>query len=268
MAAKLTASDLIRIAEHELGYLEKKSNSQLEVKTANAGSANYTKYGAWYGMDGQAWCAMFVSWCFAELAGGKAGAKKMLCGGLYASCTTMYNAFKKAGRVHSEPQPGDIIVFNQKAGSTTMSHTGIVTKITGSRVYTIEGNTGSASGVVANGGGVAAKSYSLSYNRIGGYLRPVYTDDSGEKAAVAPAGPGKSPTVKVSISTYLVKKGHTGGTVRALQAALNGNGYDCGEVDGDFGAKTDEALRKYQRAKGLTADGIAGKDTWNKLMGG
>ena len=258
MAAKLTASDLIRIAEHELGYLEKKSNSQLEVKTANAGSANYTKYGAWYGMDGQAWCAMFVSWCFAELAGGKAGAKKMLCGGLYASCTTMYNAFKKAGRVHSEPQPGDIIVFNQKAGSTTMSHTGIVTKITGGRVYTIEGNTGSASGVVANGGGVAAKSYSLSYNRIGGYLRPYYAAEPKSTA----------PTESVSVQTYLLKRGHTGAAVKALQYALNARGYDCGEVDGEFGPKTETALKLYQSGHKLKADGECGRLTWTALLGG
>lgn len=258
MAAKLTASDLIRIAEHELGYLEKKSNSQLEVKTANAGSANYTKYGAWYGMDGQAWCAMFVSWCFAELAGGKAGAKKMLCGGLYASCTTMYNAFKKAGRVHSEPQPGDIIVFNQKAGSTTMSHTGIVTKITGGRVYTIEGNTGSASGVVANGGGVAAKSYPLSYNRIGGYLRPYYASEP--KSTV--------PTEAVTVTTYLLKHGHTGAAVKALQYALNARGYDCGAVDGEFGPKTETALKLYQSGHKLKADGECGRLTWTALLGG
>ena len=48
-------------------------------------------------------------------------------------------------------------------------HTGIVTAVDNKRVYTVEGNTSSASGVVANGGCVAKKSYSISYSRIMGY---------------------------------------------------------------------------------------------------
>lgn len=39
-----TVDKVIKVAENEVGYLEKKSNSSLNSKTANAGSANYTKY--------------------------------------------------------------------------------------------------------------------------------------------------------------------------------------------------------------------------------
>ena len=57
---------LIQIANAEVGYLEKSSNSQLDSKTANAGTANYTKY--WRDIkpeyQGQPWCACFVTWCF------------------------------------------------------------------------------------------------------------------------------------------------------------------------------------------------------------
>ena len=67
----LTSDLVINIAKAEVGYLEKKSNSQLDSKTANAGSANYTKYGrdmhAIYPsvMDfPAAWCDCFVDWCF------------------------------------------------------------------------------------------------------------------------------------------------------------------------------------------------------------
>ena len=53
---------LIEIANAEVGYLEKSSNSQLDSKTANAGTANYTKY--WRDIkpeyQGQPWCACFV----------------------------------------------------------------------------------------------------------------------------------------------------------------------------------------------------------------
>lgn len=57
------AAKMVSIALGEVGYLEKRSSSNLDSKTANAGSNNYTKYGKWYGLDGQAWCDMFVSWC-------------------------------------------------------------------------------------------------------------------------------------------------------------------------------------------------------------
>jgi peptidoglycan hydrolase-like protein with peptidoglycan-binding domain len=136
-----------------------------------------------------------------------------------------------------------------------MVHTCIVTEIKGGRVYTIEGNTSSASGVVANGGGVAAKSYALSYNRIGGYLRPYYSASN-------------APTETVTVTTYLLKRGHTGAAVRALQALLIGNGYDCGEVDGEFGPATERALVQYQDYHKLEADGECGRLTWTALLGG
>ncbi|MEJ1494826.1 hypothetical protein, partial [Escherichia coli] len=70
---------VILIAKNEIGYLEKKNNSQLDSKTANAGSNNYTKY--WRDIkpsyQGQPWCAAFVSWCFME-AFGQEKAKKLL----------------------------------------------------------------------------------------------------------------------------------------------------------------------------------------------
>ena len=46
-------------------------------------------------------------------------------------------------------------------------------------------------------------------------------------------------------------------------------GYDLGssKVDGDFGSKTDVAIRAYQKKNGLVADGIVGAKTWAKLLG-
>lgn len=59
------ASRIIAVAVSQIGYLEKRSNASLEDFTANAGSNNWTKYGAWYGINGPdgLWCDMFVSWC-------------------------------------------------------------------------------------------------------------------------------------------------------------------------------------------------------------
>ena len=56
-----------------------------------------------------------------------------------------------------------------------MYHTGIVVAVGGGKVTTVEGNTSSAAGVVANGGAVREKSYSINYSQIGGYGRPDYS---------------------------------------------------------------------------------------------
>lgn len=64
-----------------------------------------------------------------------------------------------------------------------------------------------------------------------------------------------------------LKTGMTGEGVKALQILLNGRGYSCGTADGIFGAKTAAAVRKYQKAKGLTQDGIVGKKTMSALLG-
>lgn len=144
---------VILIAKNEEGYLEKKSNSQLDSKTANAGSANYTKY--WRDIkpdyQGQPWCAAFVSWCFMK-AFGQEKAEKLLKHWPYVYCPTLGNLFTR----NANPKIGDIVIFYHNG---TFTHTGLVTAVIGDRFYTIEGNTSGASGIIANGGGVCAKSY-------------------------------------------------------------------------------------------------------------
>lgn len=155
--AKMTKTEAINmvigIAEEEIGYLEKKSNSQLDDKTANAGSANYTKY--WRDIkpsyQAQPWCAAFISWCFMK-AFGLETAKKMLKHWPYVYCPTLGNLFTK----NTNPTVGDIVIFKN---NETFTHTGLVTKVSGDKFWTIEGNTSGASGIVANGGGVCSKYY-------------------------------------------------------------------------------------------------------------
>ncbi len=62
-----------------------------------------------------------------------------------------------------------------------------------------------------------------------------------------------------------LKQGHSGAPVTALQNRLNQLGFNAGAADGQFGPKTTAAVKAFQRAKGLTADGIVGPKTWNKL---
>ena len=69
-------------------------------------------------------------------------------------------------------------------------------------------------------------------------------------------------------STYRqVGYGSTGSVVSKLQTVLNEHGYSLA-VDGIFGAKTQAAVRDYQKKNGLKLDGIAGKETWGSLLAG
>ena len=72
-----------------------------------------------------------------------------------------------------------------------------------------------------------------------------------------------------TLSFRNLRKGDKGERVKALQQLLIGKGYDLGGygADGDFGGKTEAAVIAYQKAKGLDADGIAGKQTMGSLMG-
>ena len=92
---KVTASDAIQaainIAKAEIGYREKASNANLDSKTANAGTANYTKY--WRDVapeyQGQAWCACFISWVFMK-AFNKSKASELLKHWPYISVPNIY----------------------------------------------------------------------------------------------------------------------------------------------------------------------------------
>ncbi len=170
----MSAQKVIEIALAEVGYLEKATNSRLYDKTANAGRNNWTKYGAWYGLNGPdaPWCDMFVSWC-ADQAGEAEAVGK------YASVWYHQQRFKQLRRWHPRgsytPQAGDLIFFG--AGD----HIGFVERVSGGRVYTIEGNTSGGSTLAANGGAVARKSYSLGYAKISGYGHPAYSSGTAKK---------------------------------------------------------------------------------------
>lgn len=215
---------VIDIALSEVGYLEKATNAQLDDKTANAGSGNFTKYardlaavGYFNGKkQGMAWCAVFVAWCFYK-AYGKADALKLLCqptsDNCGAGCRYARNYFQAKGQLHtSNPQPGDMIFF-YSADKSQISHTGLVYQVSSSKVYTVEGNTSGASGVVANGGGVCKKSYAMTYARLAGYGRPEFgtetaSESPAQKDEQIPTNGAGSGT-GANLTQYTVKRGDT-----------------------------------------------------------
>lgn len=186
------AKKVIDIALAEVGYLEKATNANLDNKTANAGSKNYTKYardldalGFYNGRkNGVAWCDVFVDWCMVQ-AFGKEKALAMTfqptkaannCG---AGCKYSRNYYKSNKHLFDDPEPGDQVFFFS-TDKTNIQHTGLVYKVDEKYIYTVEGNTSGASGVVSNGGGVAAKKYLRTYARLAGFGRPNYSPDTAE----------------------------------------------------------------------------------------
>jgi Putative peptidoglycan binding domain len=80
-----------------------------------------------------------------------------------------------------------------------------------------------------------------------------------------PKPPPTDWTKKAIMALAQIRKGAKGGTVRTAQGLLDARGVQV-TVDGDFGPKTDAAVRKFQRARKIADDGIIGKTTWHHLM--
>lgn len=131
---------LLEIARSQENYCEEPAGS------------NKTKYSEWFGLNGKAWCGIFVSWCFAQ-AGIPLGIIDYLKG--FAGCPYAVRNVKKWGRLVTVPAPGDVVFFDWN-GDGTFDHTGIFEKDLGKGLFqSIEGNT--AFGNDSNGGKVMVR---------------------------------------------------------------------------------------------------------------
>jgi len=143
--------------------------SLLDIAKAEVGTnetpVNKNKYGKWYGLNGQPWCAMFVSWCFNQAGLSKSVAAQTPKG--FASCDAGLKWFVKKNKIVTvgQAKPGDIVFF-QFDDDPIADHVGIVVgnnPIT-KNLTCIEGNTSSGNaGSQSNGDGVykRKRSYSL-----------------------------------------------------------------------------------------------------------
>ena len=237
------ADKLIAVAIGEIGYKEKASNSSLDDKTANARSANYTKYARdfdqkypnWYNgkKNGYAWCDMFVDWCFLT-AFGYENALRLTCQpekSAGAGCTYSLRYYKNKGQFHtSDPKPGDQIFFGTSLDNS--SHTGIVEKADGSKVYTIEGNTSDQ---------VARRNYALNNSRILGYGRPAYDEKGTGAEPTVPATPAVTKYYRVRKSWS--DKASQIGAFTVLQNAKN-----CVDANHGYAAYDDAGNQVYPAA--------------------
>jgi hypothetical protein len=73
-------------------------------------------------------------------------------------------------------------------------------------------------------------------------------------------------TISLKYPGHEIRVGSRGTYVKDAQEQLNKLGYSCGTADGVFGAQTLQAVKSFQRAHGLTVDGVIGLQTWNTLF--
>lgn len=207
-----------------------------------------------------AWCATFVSAVAVKL--GYTDIIPTEC-----SCIKMIQLLKNIGAWVEDdtyvPKGGDILFYdwydNGVGDNTTApDHVGIVEKVEGDAITVIEGNYSNS---------VKRRSIKVNGKYIRGYGVPKYDTE---------AVVDKPVTTKTEVCTVEVKvlrKGASGDNVKAMQLLLIGYGYKMqnnGKIygaDGSFGTATDNAVRAFQKAKGLSVDGICGPKTWEKLLG-
>jgi hypothetical protein len=142
------------------------------------------------------------------------------------------------------------VIYFYSSAKRRIGHVGIVYKVSGSKVYTIEGNTSGASSLVTNGGGVKKKSYSMSSTYIDGYGSVDYSALEGIDYT-APENP------VIRLGDRVLYNYTEGDEVKELQQSLISLGFDCGSygADGEYGDCTEMAVANFQKAYGLSASG-------------
>ena len=132
-------------------------NPQLvELAKSQVGNVGGQPYWSWYGFNSRVeWCACFVSWCY-----GQSGRTEPRFAGCQSQGVPWFQSHGQWGaRGYENIAPGDAIFFDWDLDGSA-DHVGIVVGTDGSRVYTVEGNSGDACKI---------KSYDLNYQSIKGY---------------------------------------------------------------------------------------------------
>ena len=128
----------------------------VDIAKSQVGNVGGQPYWSWYGFTSRVeWCACFVSWCYGQMG---------LSEPRFAACQSQGIPWFQShgqwgGRDYANIAPGDAIFFDWDLDGSA-DHVGIVVGTDGSRVYTVEGNSGDACKI---------KSYSLTYECIKGY---------------------------------------------------------------------------------------------------
>jgi peptidoglycan hydrolase-like protein with peptidoglycan-binding domain len=198
-------------------------------------NSNKTKYGVWYGLNGEKWCAIFVSWVYHH-AGHPLEVIDRPKG--YQSCQSGFNFWKRKNLLTKDPQPGDIVLYDW-TGDGHCDHTGIFIQWvdagkTSFRAW--EGNT--AQGNDSDGGKVMQRTRSKSLVRA--FATPLALE-------------GETPSNVSEDDT--MKNGDRGADITMLQKLLHDLDFKV-TVDGIFGNETETAVKLFQAAHSLAITGI------------
>lgn len=175
-----------------------------------------------FGNDEVAWCSIFANWV-------------ALQADLPMSKSAMARSWLKVGKKTRWPQPGDIVVFWRKGKNSPFGHVGFFLGYTksGKSIYCLGGNQKNE---------VNIQTYDT--DRILEFRS--LTDDIEES---------------ITIPKGYLRKGDSNNNVKLLQKILISLNYLSGSADGVFGPKTEAALKKFQKDKGITVDGIYGSES-------
>lgn len=195
-------------------------------------------------------CAGLIKWfLWSDSMGNKAPTYKA---SEDKGATGLYNCCSEKGFIGDKPELAGILLF--KGTAQTKTHVG---------VYIGNGDIIEARG---HNYGVIKSKIDNSWKYWGkcGYI----TYD----ASVTPSVPPQSSSDRlINVETYQVRRGSVGVTVKTLQTLLSARGYSDEDgwdliLDGEFGPRTDFAVRLFQRDHALEVDGIVGKNTWRALL--
>ena len=194
-------------------YLEKRSAAYLDDFQRNTGYNNYTKFArdvnSWGqpGCQGQPWCAVYQFWKLTKVLGLKT-ALQIMGGGFY-NCRNVTRHAQSKETWKKAPKKGALIIFRNG------SHIGSVNKYDTQYVYTNEGNTSSAPGVVANGGSCRNKKYKLNDPVIDGYVWIDYgteeqtSTETAVKLNKTPKYVGKVTATELNVRSWAGKENPT-----------------------------------------------------------
>lgn len=249
--------ELLKFALAQVGTAENPLGSNRQPYGAHIDSTDWYLYKngtkTWrHLVNGYDWCTQLHDDCFLRVFGIDK-ARKMLCRPVYnnmgAVVKYQVNYMKAANRFGSTPKKGCSIYFKNSAGP---SHIGIVYDFDNQYVYTVEGNAGNHCWYVVK------NKYSLKNERILGYGYPLY---DSEPVPPTP-GPGGNDMKFNELKELYYRKGSVfkGDAVEVVQSVVNT------DIDGSFGPKTDTAVKSFQKANGITVDGIVGPQTWEAIF--
>ena len=250
MTEKQLRQKLVNMAVSYLGAKEGGSKHKYIVNTYNKIVPLPSGYKVKYT---DAWCATFVSFCASKV-------DMLDIIPAECSCNRQIELWKKMGRWEEKdsyvPNVGDILYYtwgDDGKGDCKGSsdHVGIVVSVNGTSMKVIEGNKNNA---------VEYRTMSVDGKYIRGYGKP----DFASKATNLTSSKGSAFTMKLKT----LKSGDSGEQVKALQILLMGRGYSLPKygADGDYGSETVKAVQALQKDKNIKQDGIAGQETFSKLL--